>query len=157
MIKLIKDKNYRKVIKIIDSARFMAIKLLDIVPSLSKGIRKIKCKDCDYFWRRECQWLTNYKGLPCKKNYWSNIHENLKKKLQNTFNFSNNDINKFTLLLRKGVCLYEYIDNWKKVSWKNITWKGQIWYNHNLESIKHSDNNHPKRIRKKFEMKKLDD
>ena len=32
-------------------------------------------------------------------------------KFKNTFTFSNNDINKFTLLLRKGVYSYEYMDD----------------------------------------------
>ena len=33
-----------------------------------------------------------------------------KKKIKYTFKFSNNSINKFTLLLRKGVYSYEYMD-----------------------------------------------
>ena len=33
---------------------------------------------------------------------------------RNTFKFSNNDINKFVLLLRKGAYLYEYMDDWEK-------------------------------------------
>ena len=32
----------------------------------------------------------------------------------NTFKFSNNDINKLILFLRKDVCPYEYMDNWGK-------------------------------------------
>ena len=36
--------------------------------------------------------------------------ENLKKIFFNTCNFSNHDINKFNLLLQKGVYPYEYMD-----------------------------------------------
>ena len=34
--------------------------------------------------------------------------KNLKKRFQSTFKFSNNDINKLLLLLRKGVYPFEY-------------------------------------------------
>ena len=36
-------------IKFIDSARFMASSLSNLVDHLAEGIHKIKCKDCDYF------------------------------------------------------------------------------------------------------------
>ena len=38
----------------------------------------------------------------------------LKKWFKNTFKFSNNDINKFILLLGKCVYPYEYMDEWEK-------------------------------------------
>ena len=38
------------------------------------------------------------------------MDKELKKRFKNTFDFSNNDINKFILLLRKDVNLYEYMD-----------------------------------------------
>ena len=33
---------------------------------------------------------------------------------ENTYKFCDIDINKFILLLRKGVCPYEYMDSWKR-------------------------------------------
>ena len=42
-------------IKFIDSARFMAASLSDLVDSLTEEIHKIKCKDCDCFLEYESE------------------------------------------------------------------------------------------------------
>ena len=47
------------------------------------------------------------------KDYLNKIDEELKKRFKNTFKFSNNDMNKLNLLLRKGVYPYGYIDDWE--------------------------------------------
>ena len=42
------------------------------------------------------------------------IGEELKKRLRNTFKFSDNDRNKLILLLRRGGYPYKYTDEWEK-------------------------------------------
>ena len=72
---------------------------------ISQKIHKIKCNDCDCFLEYESvrNNLIKYKFLPYIKDYSNKTDEELKKRFKNTFKFSNNDINKFILLLRKGV------------------------------------------------------
>ena len=60
--------------------------------------------------------LRKYKCLCCNKNYHKKFDENLKKQLFHIYKFSKNDINKFILLLQKGVYPYECIDDWEKFS-----------------------------------------
>ena len=63
----------------------------------------MKCEDCDYFIEYESvnDNLIKYKRLSCNKNYSNKIDEKLKKTFKNTFKFSNNEINKFTLCSEK--------------------------------------------------------
>ena len=96
-------------IKLIDSARFMATSLLNLVDNLAEGIHKIKFKDCDCFLEYESvkDNLKKYKCLSCNKGYSNKLYEKFKKRFKNIFKFSNNDIRKCILLLRKEV--YSYV------------------------------------------------
>ena len=88
----------------------MACLLSNLVDNLAEGIHKLKCKDRDcFFFEYESvkDNLTKYKCLSCNKDYSNKIDEELKKWFMKTFTFSNNDINKFILLLRKRVYSYE--------------------------------------------------
>ena len=42
------------------------------------------------------------------------FNKELIERLANTYKFCNNELNKFIMLLRKGVYPYEYIDGWDK-------------------------------------------
>ena len=52
----------------------------------------------------------------------------------NPFKFSNNDINKFILLLRKGVYPYKYMDEWKIFNETSLPQKYDFYSNLNMEN-----------------------
>ena len=89
----------------------MSSKLSKLVNNLSE----IYSKSC-----RECKSVCDFIGLKnsklhhkcsvCRKG-WLTPLDRLIKKFPNTYKFCNNDINKFSLLLRKGVYPYEYVDS----------------------------------------------
>ena len=60
--------------------------------------------------------MIKYKCLSRKKSYSNKIDEELKKLFNNNFKLFDNDINVFVLLLRKGVCLYEFMDKWETLN-----------------------------------------
>ena len=79
--------------------------------------------------------LIKYKCLSCNKDYSNKIDEELKNRFKNIFKFSNNDINKFILLLRKGVYPYEYMDDWEKFNETTLPEKDEFYSNLNMEDI----------------------
>ena len=83
--------------------------------------------------------MIEYKNLSCKKVYSNKTNEEFKKKLKNTFKFSNNDVNKFMLLLRKGAYPYEYIDDWKKFNETTLPEKEQFYSSLNKVDITDTD------------------
>ena len=85
------------------------------------------------------------KCLSCNKCYSKKLNEELKEKFKSTFKFSNNDINKFILLLRKGVYSYETTLSERKEFYRNL----------NLEYITDADYMHAKRARRDFQIKNI--
>ena len=126
----------------------MTTLLSNLVDNLTEGIHKIKCKDCDCFLENETvkDGSIKYKCLSCNKDYSNKLDRELKKKFKNMFKFSNDDINKFILLLRKGVYPYEYVDDWEKLNETE-----EFYCNLNLEEITKADYMYGKRVCKDFE------
>ena len=64
--------------------------------------------------------------------------------MKNTLKCSNNDINKFILLFRKGVYPYEYMDEWENLNETSLPEKGEIYSTLNMEDITDADYMHTK-------------
>ena len=76
-------------IKFINSSRFIASSLSNLVDNLSEWIRKIKYKDCDCFleYKSVKDNLIKYKCLSCNKDYSKKLDEELDKKFKDTLSF----------------------------------------------------------------------
>ena len=72
--------------KFIDSARFMASSLLNLVDNLAEGIHKINDYDCFLEYESVKDNLMKYKCLSCNKDYSNKIDEELKKRLRTQLN-----------------------------------------------------------------------
>ena len=70
----------------------------------------------------------------------------LKNWFKDIFKFSDHDINKFILLLRRDVCLYEYRDDWEKFNETALPEKEEIYSNLNMEDITDADYMYAKRV-----------
>ena len=141
--------------KFIDSARFIATLLSSLIDNLIEAIHKIKFNDCDCFLEYESVKESSIKYTSCNKNYSNITDEELKKRFKNTFKFSNNDINKFILLLRKGIYHYEHVDDWQKFNKISLPEKEEFYSNLKMEDITDADCMQAKRACKDLEINEL--
>ena len=78
------------------------------------------------------------------KNYWKKFHEDLKKRL--AYKYFNHEINKFVLLLQKGVYPYEYMVDWDKFSEASLRKEKYLYSYLNMEDNIGSNCKHAKRF-----------
>ena len=78
----------------------------------------------------------------CKINCEKKFNKELIKRFANMCKFSNKDINKFILLLRKGVYSYEYMDNWERFDEITLPDEKALYSNLNMEDITDVDYRH---------------
>ena len=73
------------------------------------------------------------------------------------YSFCNNDLNKFVLLLRKGVYPYEYMDNWERFNETSLPSKESFYSDLNMENIEDVDYRHGNNVFNKFKLNNLGD
>ena len=92
----------------------MSTSLSKLVDNLSEGLHNNKCLNCttclDYIKTKNEKLI--FKCFNCKTYYEKDFNKELIKRFANIHEFCNGDLNKFILLLRKGVYPYEHMDNW---------------------------------------------
>ena len=96
-----------------------------------------------------------FRCFKCKRNYKKDFNEELIKRLANIYEFCNEDINKFILLLRKGVYPYEDMDSWKRFDETSLPDKEAFYSSLNVEDITNADHRHAKRVFKSLNDKNL--
>ena len=79
------------------------------------------------------------------------------KKFSNTHRFCNNDLNKFVLLLRKGVYPYDYMDSRKRFHKTSLPDKKAFYSEFNLGDITDKDYAHSQKVFERFKLKDLSD
>ena len=156
-------------IKFTNSFRFMSSSLSKLADNLSEGIHNNKCSDCksnlDYVHITKNKKLL-LKCFNCNIYYKKKFNNDLIKKIKNTYRFCNNDttesssserINKFVLLLRKGVYPYEYMNSWERFNEKLLRSKKDFYSNLNMEDINDIDYRHANNVFKRFKLENLGD
>ena len=93
----------------------------------------------------------------CKQRYKKKFNKELIKRFASTYEFCNNDLNKFVLLLRKGVYPYEYMNTWERFNEISLPSKEDFYSNLNMEDISDIDYSHANNVFKRFKLENLGD
>ena len=135
----------------------MATSLSKLVDNLTDDIHNDKCIKCksNLCLVREINEKLIFKCIDCEKEYEKEFNKELLERFANTYKFCDNDLDKFIMLLRKGVCPYEYMDGWDKFNEKIIPSKDSFYSNLTLKNISEKDYAHANNVFKKFNINNL--
>ena len=96
-----------------------------------------------------------FKCFNYKRKHLNEFNKNLIKKFKNTYKFFSGDIDKFMLLLRKGIYSYEYMDAWNRFNEEKLPEKSDFYSSLNMEEVLEIDYRHANKVFNKFNIKNL--
>ena len=135
----------------------MSSSLSKLADNLYEGIHNNKCADCksnlDYIKTKNEKLILECYN--CKQRYRKKFNKELIKRSASTYDFCNNDLNKFVLLLRKGVYPYEYADTCERFSEISLPSKEDFYSSLNMEDISDIDYRHANNVFKVFKLENL--
>ena len=153
----------------------MSSSLSKLVDNLSEGIHNNKCADSrsnlGYIKTKNEKLILECYN--CNQRYKKKFNKELIKRFASAYEFCNNDttgstakpsslerssserINKFILLLRKGVYPFEYMDNWERFNETSLPSKESFYSNLSMENIEDMDYRHDNNIFNKFKLNNL--
>ena len=136
----------------------MSLSLSNLVDNLTERLHNNRCVDCEFyldFIKTKNEKLI-LKCFNCKTYYEKNFNKELIKRFANTYEFCNGNLNKFILLLRKGVYPYEYMDNWERFNETSLPDKESFYSNLNIFIVTDDiDYRHGNNVFKRFKLKNL--
>ena len=155
MYRKVKDYEIPYSLRFIDSNNFMMSSLENHVNNLSelyvcncsnKSNQQIKIKHDNSYIKTKCK--------TCNKKSKQSI-KSLTSKFPNTYCLVNGNIDKFILLLKKGVYPYEYMNDWKRYEETELPWHDEFYSNLNLKNISKEDLKHAQKVWNTFNIKNL--
>ena len=135
----------------------MSSSLFKLVDNLFEGIHNNQCVDCksclDYIETKNEKLIL--KCFNYEQYYKKKFNKELIKRFRSRYEFYNKDLNKFILLLRKGVYPFEYMDDWERFNETLLPSKESFYNNLNMENIDDIDYRHGNNVFKRFKLKNL--
>ena len=150
-------------IEFIDSFRFLPASLINLSDNFSEiytkkssHCKKIENSDFEYCFIE----LINYDKLcykcgKCKNEWEEPFDHKLIEHFSGLYEFCEDDLEKFALLLRKGVYPYEHMDSWEKFEEATLPYKKDFDNKLNLRDISDYDYEHVKKVWDVFGIKNV--
>ena len=158
----VKDKDGKEVYKniqlrFIDSFRFMASNLDELASNLcgTRGIQCDKCKGNMELINISDDYIASFGCERCRTKKTKGLDgEMLKKNFNHTSRFWGCN-EKFRLMIRKGVCPYEYMDCWEKFEETSLPLKDAFYSRLSMKGISDQDYEHAQQVWNIMEKKTL--